>query len=104
MPQRQLAHFLKILEVFRIGEGIAALDEIDPQFVEPLRDEQLVLQREVNAFPLTAVAKGSVVDLDAGLRHAGHLLGRIAKDTISPANDSWRCSVGDADARGSLVR
>ena len=63
--QRQLADLLEILEVLGVGERIAALDEIDAQFVEPAGDEQLVLQREVDAFALAAVAQRGVVDVDA---------------------------------------
>ena len=63
--QRQLADFLEILEVLGIGQRIAALDEIDAQLVEPLGDVQLVLQGEVDALALAAVAQGGVVDVDA---------------------------------------
>ena len=43
--------------VGRIGAGIAALDIVDPELVEHLRDENLVLQREINARRLLAVAR-----------------------------------------------
>ena len=38
VAQRQLADLLEILEVLGVGERIAALDEIDAQFVEPAGD------------------------------------------------------------------
>ena len=65
MPQRQFLQLLKILEVFRVGEGVAALDEIDPQLVQAGGDVQLVQQREVDALALAAVAEGRVIDEDA---------------------------------------
>ena len=57
---------LKELGVLRIRERIAALDEIEAELVEPAGDEQLVLQREVDAFALGAVAERRVVELDLG--------------------------------------
>ncbi len=65
VPQRQLADFLEILEVLGVGQRIAALDEVHAQLVEPARDVQLVLQGEVDALALAAVAQGGVVDVDA---------------------------------------
>ena len=44
--QRQLADCLKILEVLGIGERIAAFDVVDAEFIEPAREQQLVLQGE----------------------------------------------------------
>src|SRR5947208_1673036 len=63
--ERQSADFAEILEVLGIGERITPLDEIDAEFIEAARDEQLVLQREVDPLPLAAVAQRRVVDLDA---------------------------------------
>ena len=63
--QGQLAHRLEVLEVLGVRERIAALDEIDAQFVEPAGEQQLVLQGEVDALALAAVAKCGVVDGDA---------------------------------------
>ena len=64
-----LPDLLEILEVLGVGQRIAALDEIDAQVVEPRGDAQLVLEREVDALALAAVAEGGVVDEDA--RHGG---------------------------------
>ncbi len=66
MAQRGLLDFLEILEVLGVGERIAALDEVDAHVVEPAGDEQLVLQREVDALPLAAIAKRRVINTDAG--------------------------------------
>ncbi len=69
VPQRNLADFLEVLEVFRVGQRIAALDEVHAEFIEAARDVQLVLQGEVDTLALAAVAQGGVVDVDA--RHDG---------------------------------
>src|SRR5262249_12921903 len=63
--QRQLADFLEILEVLGVGQRIAALDEVDAYLIQPAGEEELVLQREVDALALAAVAEGGVVDADA---------------------------------------
>jgi hypothetical protein len=47
-----------------VRQGIPALNEIHAQLVEPACDEELILQREVDAFPLAAVAKRRVVDVN----------------------------------------
>ena len=60
-----LADFLKVLEVLGIGKRIAPFDVIDAEVVEAARDEQLVLQREIDALALAAVAESRVVNLDA---------------------------------------
>ncbi len=65
VPQRELLDLLKILEVLGVGERVTALDEVNAEFIEAARDEQLVLEREVDALALAAVAKGGVVDRDA---------------------------------------
>ena len=36
--ERQLADVLEVLEVLRVRERIAALDEVDAELVEPARD------------------------------------------------------------------
>src|SRR5262249_39186470 len=64
---RQL-HFAgasKVFSVLGVARGVAALNEIDADFIQPLRDLQLVLQRKTDAFALSAVAERRVVDLDA---------------------------------------
>ncbi len=50
--------------VLGVGEGIAPLDVVDAQLVEPLGDPEFVLEREVDPFPLAPVAQGRVVDRD----------------------------------------
>ncbi len=58
-------HALEELGVLFVRQGIAPFDEIEAQLVEPLSDQQLILQREVDPFALAAVAERRVVDLDA---------------------------------------
>src|SRR5262249_30790866 len=64
--ERKLADFLKVLEVLRVRERVAALDEIDAEFVELARDQQLVFEREVPPLALAAVAERRVVNENAG--------------------------------------
>src|SRR5581483_12479285 len=52
------------LQVLGVRQRIATFYEIDAQLIQPARDEQLVLQGKVDAFPLAAVSKGSVVNVD----------------------------------------
>ena len=52
MLQRLGDHPLKELGVLRVRERIATFDVIEAQLVEPAGDEQLVLQREADAFAL----------------------------------------------------
>jgi hypothetical protein len=79
MPKRRLSHaelqladLLKILGILGIAGRIAAFDVIDADLIQPLRDLQLVLQREADTFALGAVAESRVVDLD---RTHGRVLG-----------------------------
>src|SRR5262249_30769068 len=57
--------------------------------VQPLRDEQLILEREIHAFTLAAVAKGRVINVDARHGSPGRLLplpeyrGRGRKDAAT---------------------
>ncbi len=60
---------LKELLVLRVRQRIAAFDVVKAEVVEHLRDEQLVLQRKVDAFALAAVSECGVVNLDAS--HGG---------------------------------
>ena len=66
-------------ERFRLGEqprigrvraGIAALDIVDAERVELLRDQPFVLDREVDAVGLRAVAERRIVERDAFAGHA----------------------------------
>jgi len=63
--QVQSADPLEVLAVLLIRARIAPLDVVESQAVEPLGQQQLVLQRETDPFGLRAVAKSSVVDLNA---------------------------------------
>src|SRR6516164_3772409 len=56
---------LEILEVLRVGKRVAALDVVDAEVIEPLRDAELILKRKVDALALTAVAECRVVDVNA---------------------------------------
>ena len=60
--KRKVADGLEVLEVLGVRKRVAALDEIDAELVEPAGEEELVLQGEVHALALAAVAKGGVVD------------------------------------------
>ena len=51
--------------VGRVRAGIAALDVIDAEIVEQAGDRQLVMQREVDAVGLRAVAQRGVEEIDA---------------------------------------
>ena len=62
--KRELPDAGEILGVLGIGERIAPLDEVDPCGIEPARDRELVLEREIDPFPLAAIAECGVVDLD----------------------------------------
>ena len=57
--------------VGRVGAGIAALDIVDAELVEELRDGDLVLEREVDAARLRAVAQGRVEEIETLFTHVG---------------------------------
>jgi hypothetical protein len=61
----EFAHRAEVLGVLRVRQRVAALDVIDADLVESLGQQQLVLQREVHALALAAVAERGVVDADA---------------------------------------
>src|SRR3977135_1962863 len=54
-----------------IGAGIAALDIIDAEFVEHPGDQLLVVQREIDAVGLRAVAQRGVEQIEAFAAHVG---------------------------------
>ncbi len=93
VPERQLADFLEILEVLGVRQRVAALHEIDAQLVEPARDLELVLEREVDALALAAVAEGGIVDLDAchGRSQNKNALKRVLQGAV---RSSQRFAVG----------
>ena len=53
-----------------VGAGPAALDVVDAEAVEGLGDAGLVLDGEVDALALLAVAEGGIVEVEAGGGHA----------------------------------
>ena len=55
----------------RIGAGIAALDIVDAEFVEHPGDQLLVVQREIDAVGLRAVAQRGVEQIEAFAAHVG---------------------------------
>ena len=57
---------LKELRILGIAQWVATLDEVETELIEPVGNEQFVLQRKADAFALGPVAKGRVVDLDRG--------------------------------------
>ena len=59
----------KKARVGRVGAGIAALDIVDAELVEHAGDGDLVLEREVDAVGLRAVAQRRVEEIEA---LAGH--------------------------------
>ena len=59
------------LGVERIGARIAALDIVDAEVVEHARERELVVQREVDAVRLRAVAQRGVEEIEA---FAGHIV------------------------------
>ena len=60
------------LGVGRVRARIAALDIVDAELVEQLRDRELVVQREVDAVDLRAVAQRGVEQIEAFAGHAPH--------------------------------
>src|SRR5262249_59710909 len=65
VAEAQVPDLTEVLVVLGVGQRVAALDEVDAEVVEPLGDEELVLEREVDALALAAVPQGGVVDEDA---------------------------------------
>ena len=58
--------------VGRIGAGIAAFDIIDAELVEHAGNRQLVVEREVDAVGLRAVAQRGVEEIEAFACHGTH--------------------------------
>src|SRR5690606_17282806 len=61
----QFLHAGEVGGVLFVRGRETAFDEIEPQAVEPLGNQQLVLEREVNAFALAAVPQSGVIHLNA---------------------------------------
>ena len=68
MPQRGLVR--EQFGIGRIGAGIAALDIVDAEIVKHFCDRLLVLQREIDAIGLRAVAQRGVEQIKAFAAHA----------------------------------
>ena len=58
----EVAHSAEVGGILGVGEGIAPFDVVDPEAIELQRDQELVLEREVDPLTLAAVAQGCVVD------------------------------------------
>ena len=54
-----------------IGAGIAALDVVDAELVEHAGDQLLVMQREIDAVGLRAVAQRGIEQIEAFAAHVG---------------------------------
>ena len=54
---------LEVLGVLVVRAREAPFDEVEAQFIQLAGDEQFVLEGEVDALPLAAVAKRGVVEL-----------------------------------------
>ena len=61
----ELALLGEQLRVGRVGAGIAALDIVDAEIVEHVRDRELVVEREIDAVGLRAVAQRGVEEIEA---------------------------------------
>ena len=95
----ELAVLGEQLGVGRIGAGIAALDIVDAKIVEHLGDRQLVVEREIDAVRLRAVAQRGVEEIEA---FAGH--GVTKGNSSAPARRrrrSPRSTSDDMMAAGS---
>ena len=77
------------LGVGRVGAGIAALDIVDAELVEHAGDRQLVVQREIDAVGLRAVAQRGVEQIEAFAAHC-RALPACAHRPASSASWCWR--------------
>ena len=75
MLQVQLLRLLKESDVARIGAREPALDVIDAEVIEFLRNQQFVRDGKADAFTLRAIAQRGVVDLDGGAHASRRRLG-----------------------------
>ncbi len=62
-PRPNGALIVEERRIDRIGAGITALDIVDAERVQRVRNDQLVLERQVDAVRLRAVAQGGVVQV-----------------------------------------
>ena len=56
MAQVEVADRAEVRGVLGVREWIAPLDVVDPQLIEPLGDQQLVLEREIDPLTLAPIA------------------------------------------------
>ena len=73
------------VRVGRIGSGVAALDVVDADLVERARDQPLVLEREIDASRLRAVAQRRVEQVEP---LAGHDLALFNNRSMAARNRS----------------
>ena len=55
MSEVEIANNAEVFGILGIREWITPLNIIDPKAIEPRRDEELILQRKVDAFALATV-------------------------------------------------
>src|SRR5262249_37065423 len=84
LAQAQLARGTEELLVARIRAGPAALDVVDAELVQALRDAELVVEREADVLRLRAVAQRRVVELDLP-HHPGVTNASCSERTASSA-------------------
>ncbi len=81
------------LGVGDVGAGIAALDVVDADVVEGAGDQPLVLEREIHARRLRAVAQGCIEQVEA---FAGHALAFFRNGSTAARNRSASPSIARA--------
>src|SRR5438105_14906189 len=100
MAQAEFARLAEVLEVLGIGQRIAALDIVHAQLIEPARQEQLVLERKVDAFALAAVAQGRVINANAC---HGHLQQKSPEAIFASGPGQFRDALAREPRRQSSV-
>ena len=81
------------LRIGDVGAGIAALDVVDADVVEGAGDQPLVLEREIHARRLRAVAQGCIEQVEA---FAGHALAFFRNGSTAARNRSASPSIARA--------
>ena len=105
---RSVRFFSKKARVGRVGAGIAALDIVDAELVEHAGDQHLVLQREVDAVGLRAVAQSRVEEIEAFLAHGSAsardgLVWFCLSSRLRPAGGRARDVVSNRSRRSLLM-
>src|SRR6185369_8466460 len=96
MPKAVRLSFGEKARICRVRAGIARLDIVEAKHVELLGNQPLVLDREVDAVRLRAVAQRRVVERDAFARHratsqvvtSSPVLGSFASFSVMPMASS----------------